>query len=151
MNAAADAPGRSCRIRIIEDNPGDVWLARQAIGETSFRADVDAVEDGQEALDDLRKVPWETGGGPPDVILLDLNLPRLDGREFLSRLRAREGWKAIPVIVWTTSRAEKDIRQAYELHANCYVTKPAGLDDFLSTIRSVLNFWFGIARLPSAN
>jgi two-component system, chemotaxis family, response regulator Rcp1 len=132
-------------ILLVEDNPGDVRLTQEALKETRFPVHLTVARDGVEAMECLRS----RGAGPkPDLVLLDLNLPRKNGREVLSEIKADPELKRIPVLVMTTSRAEQDVQKAYALNANCYITKPLDLDDFLRTVRSIEEFWMRTATLP---
>jgi two-component system, chemotaxis family, response regulator Rcp1 len=134
---------------LVEDNPGDVRLTQEALKESVTNVNLNVAKDGVEALDFLHhKDPF--GNAPrPDLILLDLNLPRKSGREVLSQIKADPNLKRIPVLVMTTSRADQDIQRAYELNANCYITKPTDLDDFLRTVRAIEEFWLNTATLPT--
>ena len=135
-------------ILLVEDNPGDVRLTREALKEGKVLNTLHVVGDGIEALEFLRhegpyaKVPH------PDIILLDLNLPRMDGRELLAEIKSDPDLRRIPVVILTTSKAEEDIIKSYDLHANCYITKPVDLDQFIKVVKSVEEFWFTIVKLP---
>ena len=135
-------------VLLVEDNPGDVRLTQEALKESTFPVHLNVARDGVEALEYLRN---PDSGPRPDLILLDLNLPRKNGREVLSEIKADPDLRRIPVLVMTTSRAEQDIQKAYALNANCYITKPMDLDDFLRTVRSIEDFWMRTATLPHAN
>jgi two-component system, chemotaxis family, response regulator Rcp1 len=135
-------------ILLIEDNPGDVRLAQEIFHECGSRVRFRIASDGADGLRQLRDYGTEPGYGCPSLILLDLNLPKMDGWEVLSTIKQEAKLRRIPVIVLTTSDNEKDIRQAYELHANCYVVKPAGLDEFERVVRSISQFWLETAILP---
>ena len=135
-------------ILMVEDNPADVRLAMEALKESKLLNTVSVVEDGVEAMAFLRREGKYAGAARPDAILLDLNLPRKDGREVLAEIKADERLKRIPVVVLTTSQAEQDIVKAYDLSANCYITKPVNLDQFIAVVRAVGEFWFSIVRLP---
>jgi CheY-like chemotaxis protein len=135
-------------IMLVEDNPGDVRLTLEALKEGRIKNNLHVVSDGVEALEYLRNEGKYADAVRPDLILLDLNMPRKDGREVLAEVKNDPGLKHIPVVVLTTSEAERDILKAYELHANCYITKPVDLDQFLTVIRSVGNFWVEIVKLP---
>lgn len=135
-------------ILLVEDNPGDVLLTKEAFGERGLRNRLWAVQDGQEGLRFLMKLPPYEQAPRPDVILLDLNLPRKDGRELLAEIKQDPGLRFIPVIVLTTSDAAQDVRNAYDLHANCYMTKPLQMHDFLRKMSSLETFWLQIVRLP---
>ena len=135
-------------ILLVEDNPGDVLLTREAFREGCYFPNLSVVEDGEEALQFLRCSGKYADAERPDLILLDLNLPRKDGREFLAEVKQDPELRLIPVIVLTISEAEQDIRRAYRLHANCYLTKPLEMDTFIKKVRSVEDFWLKIVRLP---
>ena len=136
-------------ILLVEDNPGDVRLTIEALKEGKVHNQLNVVPDGVEALAYLRQEGKYAESIRPDVILLDLNLPKKDGREVLAEIKADEKLRRIPVVVLTTSKAEEDILRSYALHANCYVTKPVDLDQFIHVVRSIQDFWFSIAKLPS--
>ncbi len=137
-------------ILMVEDNPGDARLTREALKESKVCNNLHHVRDGVEAMEFLRK-EGEFGDAPtPDIILLDLNLPRKDGRQVLAEIKAIPHLKHIPVVVLTTSEAEQDIVKSYELHANCYITKPVDLDKFVEIIHGIENFWLSIVKLPQA-
>lgn len=135
-------------ILLIEDNPADVLLMKEALAGNETSARLLVVDDGDKAIRFLRCEDPYTSAIRPDLIFLDLNLPRLDGREVLASLKTDAKLKRIPVIVLTTSEAERDIRRAYELYANCYVRKPNDLDEFISVVRACENFWLKTVRLP---
>jgi two-component system, chemotaxis family, response regulator Rcp1 len=137
-------------ILLVEDNPGDARLTLEAFKEGKMLNNVTVVGDGVEALAYLRRQgPNYANSVQPDLILLDLNLPKKDGREVLTEIKADGRLKRIPVVVLTTSAAEEDIEQAYGTHANCYITKPVELDQFLSAIRSIDSFWLSLVKLPA--
>lgn len=140
--------GRPVEILLVEDNPGDVRLTREALREGKIRNRLHIVSDGVEAIAFLKQQGIHADAPRPDVILLDLNLPRKDGREVLAEIKDDERLRRIPVVVMTTSSAEQDILSAYNLHANCYVTKPVDFDQFIEVVRSIQDFWFTIVRLP---
>jgi len=133
----------------VEDNPGDVRLTQEALTDGKVRNNMQVVEDGVEAVAFLRREGKYANASRPDLILLDLNLPKKDGREVLAEIKADEDLRRIPVVVLTTSKAEEDIFKAYDQHANCYITKPVDLDQFIAVVRSIENFWFTIVKLPS--
>lgn len=137
------------RILLVEDNPGDVRLTREALKEAKVNNQLFVVEDGVEAMAFLRNDGGYADAPRPDLILLDLNLPKKDGREVLEEIKQDLELKRIPVVVLTTSRAEEDILKSYNLHANCYVTKPVDLDQFINIVKSIEDFWLTIVRLPS--
>jgi CheY-like chemotaxis protein len=135
-------------ILLIEDNPGDIRLTQEALKDTKLHNNLNVVYDGVEALTYLRRqAPYEHATRP-DLILLDLNLPRMDGRELLEQIKSDDTLKRIPVVILTTSNDERDILETYNLHANCYITKPVDLNQFLAIVRSIQNFWFSIVKLP---
>lgn len=137
------------KILLVEDNPGDVDLVRVAIEDNKVCNELYVATDGVEALAFLHREGKYADAPRPDLILLDLNLPRKDGREVLAEIKADEQLKRIPVVVLTTSKQEEDILKAYNLNANCYVTKPLDLDQFLHVVKSIDSFWFGIVALPT--
>ena len=137
-------------VLLVEDNPGDVRLSKEALKEAKVRNNLHVVEDGVAALHFLRREGEFSGVPRPDLILLDLNLPKKDGREVLEEIKADSALKTIPVVVLTTSHAEEDIVRSYNLHANCYVTKPVDLDQFIRIVKSIEDFWLTIVRLPPA-
>lgn len=135
-------------ILLVEDNPGDVRLTLEASKENKMFNNINVVRDGVEALAFLRNEGDYADAPHPDIILLDLNLPRKDGREVLEEIKADENLRCIPVIILTTSQAEEDILRAYGLSANCYITKPADLDQFIKVVKSIEDFWLTIVKLP---
>jgi two-component system, chemotaxis family, response regulator Rcp1 len=137
------------RILLVEDNPGDVRLTQEALKEAKFRNHLQVVGDGVEALAYLRRQGKYQDATRPNMVMLDLNMPRMDGRELLAEIKKDPELMRIPVVVLTSSEAETDIAKAYELHANCYVTKPVGIDHFLQVVKSIEEFWVEIVRLPS--
>jgi chemotaxis family two-component system response regulator Rcp1 len=145
MNAATG----EIDILLVEDNPGDVRLTEEALKEAKVRNRLFVVDDGVAAMDFLRRAGKFTDAPRPDLILLDLNLPRKDGREVLEEIKQDSSLMRIPVVVLTTSRAEEDILRTYNLHANCYVTKPVDLDQFITIVKSIEDFWLTIVRLPT--
>lgn len=139
---------RPFHILLVEDNPGDVFLTQEAFREGKLAHTLSIAEDGEEALAFLRKEGVYTNAQNPDLILLDLNLPKKDGREVLAEVKDDPKLQRIPVIVLTTSDLETDVRQAYASHANCYLTKPVQMEDFLRKIRLIEDFWLTVVRLP---
>ena len=139
---------RPIEILLVEDNPGDVRLTVEAFKEAKVRNHISSVGDGEEALLFLRRQGKYTEVPRPDVILLDLNLPKKDGREVLSEVKEDPKLKQIPVVILTTSQAEQDILKSYSLHANCYITKPLNVDEFTSVVKQIEQFWFTIVKLP---
>jgi CheY-like chemotaxis protein len=140
--------GRPIEILLVEDNPGDVRLTIEALKEGKVRNNLAVAKDGVEALAFLRRQGSYTDASRPDLILLDLNLPRKDGREVLAEIKEDPSLRRIPVVVLTTSKAEEDIVRTYDLHANCYITKPVDLEQFISVVRSIDDFWLSVVRLP---
>jgi two-component system response regulator len=136
------------RILMVEDNPDDVDLTREALKDAKVCNQLHVVQDGVEAMAFLRREGKYTGAPHPDIILLDLNLPRKDGREVLAEVKSDENLKRIPVVVLTTSQAEEDIMKAYNLHVNCYITKPVDFDQFIKVVKSIEEFWFSVVKLP---
>jgi CheY-like chemotaxis protein len=137
------------QILLVEDNPGDVRLTREALKEAKFRNKVEVVGDGVEALAYLRQQGQYSGAMRPHLIMLDLNLPRMDGRDVLAAIKKDADLRRIPVVVLSSSEAETDIARAYELHANAYVTKPVDIDHFLQVVKAIEEFWVEIVKLPS--
>jgi CheY-like chemotaxis protein len=140
--------GRPIEILLVEDNAGDVRLTREALKEGKVRNNLSVARDGVEALSFLRREGDFAKAPRPDLILLDLNLPRKDGRDVLSEIKKEETLRRIPVVVLTTSKAEEDIVKTYELHANCYITKPVDLEQFIAVVKSIDDFWLTVVRLP---
>lgn len=140
--------GSPIEILLVEDNAGDIRLTREALAEAKVSNNLAVARDGVEALEYLRREGPHSAATRPDIILLDLNMPRMDGRELLSHIKADAHLAAIPVVVLTTSKAEEDIVRSYQLHANCYITKPVDLDQFLKVVRSIEDFWLTVVRLP---
>jgi CheY-like chemotaxis protein len=139
---------RPIEILLVEDNPGDVILTEEAFSEAKLRNKIHVAKDGEEALDYLNKAPGFENSVTPDLILLDLNLPKIDGREVLDQIKTDETLKRIPVVVLTSSEAEQDILKTYDLHANSYVVKPLDLDQFIKVVNALENFWFSVVTLP---
>jgi CheY-like chemotaxis protein len=137
------------KILLVEDNPGDVRLTLEAFKEGKVNNDISVVNDGVEALAYLRKEGQYTNAQRPDVILLDLNLPKKDGYEVLAEIKQDSNLKRIPVVILTTSEAERDILQTYYMHANCYITKPVDLDQFITVVKSIETFWLNVVKLPT--
>lgn len=139
---------RPIEIMLVEDNRGDVRLTVEALMDVKVLNHLSVVPDGVEAMAFLRRTGRYADAPRPDLILLDLNLPKKDGRQVLEEIKQDEELKHIPVVVLTTSQAEQDIVRSYALHANCYITKPVELEQFLQVVKSIENFWFTIVRLP---
>lgn len=136
-------------ILLVEDNPGDIRLTQEALKESEIKSNLHVVKDGVEALEFLRRKGKYSGISIPDLILLDLNLPKKDGREVLAEIKHEEALKMIPVVILTTSDAEQDILKSYKLHANCFITKPVDLDQFIYVIKQIQIFWFAVVKLPT--
>jgi CheY-like chemotaxis protein len=145
---SSQAVSRPVEVLLVEDNPGDVRLTREALREGKIRNNLHVARDGVEALAFLRRQGEHAGAPRPDLILLDLNLPRKDGREVLTEIKDDATLRQIPVVVLTSSQAEEDIIRAYDLHANCYISKPVDLDQFINVVRSIEDFWFTVVKLP---
>jgi CheY-like chemotaxis protein len=140
--------GEAVKILLVEDNPGDVRLTMEAFKDGKICNHLDVVMDGEEALAFLRREGKYANESLPNLILLDLNLPKKDGREVLMDIKNDKELKRIPVVVLTTSVAEKDILKSYDLHANCYITKPVDFDQFITVVKSIEDFWLTIVKLP---
>jgi chemotaxis family two-component system response regulator Rcp1 len=139
---------KNIEILLVEDNPGDVRLTQEALKEGKVLNNLHVAVDGVDALEFLRKEGKYARVPRPDIVLLDLNLPRKDGRELLADIKNDPKLRQIPVVILTTSKAEEDIVKTYDLHANCYITKPVDLDQFIEVVKSVEDFWFSIVKLP---
>jgi two-component system, chemotaxis family, response regulator Rcp1 len=135
-------------ILLVEDNPGDADLAREALDGGKIKNNLFVVGDGEAAMDFLYKAGPYADMPRPDLILLDLNLPRKDGREVLADIKANKELKRIPVVILTTSKSEEDVLKSYNLHANCYITKPIDLNQFIKVVRCIEDFWLSIVVLP---
>ena len=135
-------------ILLVEDNPGDVRLTQECFKESKISNNLSVVMDGQEAIDFLQKKGKFADAPRPDLILLDLNLPKKDGREVLAEIKADPDIRSIPVVVLTISKAEQDILKTYDLHANCFITKPIDLNQFAIIVKAIEDFWLTIVRLP---
>jgi CheY-like chemotaxis protein len=141
--------GQPIEVLLVEDDPGDVLLIREAFEFNKVHNNLNVVNDGEQALDYLRGVGDHVGATRPDLVLLDLNLPRKDGREVLAEVKGDPALRAIPIVVLTTSEAEEDVLKSYQLHANAYVTKPVDFDRFISIVRQIDEFFVQVVRLPS--
>src|ERR1700689_4307524 len=135
-------------VLLVEDSPGDVRLTREVFKDAKVYIDLHVASDGIEAMSFLKREGEHSNAPRPDLILLDLNLPRKDGREVLEEIKESPALKTIPVVILTTSSSEEDILRSYLLHANCYITKPVGLDGFLKVVKSIDNFWLSVVKLP---
>lgn len=135
-------------ILVVEDSPGDVRLISEALKEGKFNNTLIVARDGVEAMEVLRQEGRFSNTQRPDLIILDLNLPKKDGREVLAEIKADENLKRIPVVILTTSKAEEDILRSYNLHANCYITKPVGFEQLVEIVKKIEGFWLSIVKLP---
>jgi two-component system, chemotaxis family, response regulator Rcp1 len=135
-------------ILLVEDNPGDVVLFMEALDETHVRTNLNTVEDGEEAISYLHRQGRFKYAPRPQLIILDLNLPKLNGREVLQEIRNDPEFNIIPVVILTTSKSDKDMLESYRLHANCYIVKPVDLKNFMGVLKEVTHFWLNVARLP---
>jgi len=143
-----ETTGRPIEILLVEDNPADVRLTVEILKETKVRNNLTVAGDGNEALELLRRTGRYTHAVRPDLILLDLNLPKKDGKQVLAEIKADPVLKRIPVVILTSSKAEEDVVKSYNLYANCYVTKPVDLEQFVRVVKSVEDFWLTIVKLP---
>ena len=141
--------GHAIEILLVEDNPGDVRLTREALKEAKVRNSLSVASDGVEAMAFLRREGIYSMAPRPDIVLLDLNLPKKDGRQVLTEVKADPELRRIPVVILTTSKAEEDIIKTYDLHANCFITKPVDFDQFVKVVQSIEQFWLFIVTLPS--
>jgi two-component system response regulator len=135
-------------VLLVEDSPGDVRLTREAFKDAKVHINLNVASDGAEAMDFLNRKGKHSDVPRPDLILLDLNLPKKDGREVLDEIKQSPVLKSIPVVILTTSASDEDILRSYRLHANCYITKPVGLDGFLEVVKSIDTFWLSVVKLP---
>ncbi len=147
----ATSLGRPVELLLVEDSPSDAGLAKVALADSAIRINVHLVQDGEEAMRFLRRGEGYADVPRPDLVLLDLNMPKKDGREVLAEIRGDRNLESIPVIVLTTSAAPEDVARVYKLKANCYVQKPVDLDEFINAIKSLVAFWFTYATLPPAD
>jgi chemotaxis family two-component system response regulator Rcp1 len=148
MKIEGDGSGTPIEILLVEDSPGDVRLTREALRDAKVQNILHVASDGMEATSFLRRKGKFSEAPRPDLILLDLNLPKKGGREVLEEIKQDPSLKSIPVVILTTSSAEEDILRSYQLHANCYITKPVDLDQFLKVVKTIDNFWLAIVKLP---
>ncbi len=140
--------GKPIEILLVEDSPGDVRLTIEALKEAKVKNNLNVAKDGVEAIDFLHKTNQFKDAARPDLILLDLNLPKKDGRELLAEIKSDDSLKRIPIVILTTSNSESDILKTYDLHANCYITKPVDFEQFYTVIKSIEEFWMTIVKLP---
>ncbi len=140
--------GKQIEILLVEDSPGDVRLTQEALAEAKIRNRLSVVNDGLDALAFLQREGKYEDASRPDLILLDLNMPRMDGRELLAAIKQKDGLKIVPVVMLITSEADADILKSYELHASCYITKPVDLEQFITVVAGIEEFWFSIVKLP---
>jgi two-component system, chemotaxis family, response regulator Rcp1 len=139
---------RPIELLLVEDSEPDVRLTQEALNEAKVHNRLSVVEDGVEAMEFLRRQGRHANAPRPDLILLDLNLPRKDGRQVLKEVKADDSLKRIPVVILTTSKSEEDVLRAYDLHANCYIAKPVDFNRFMEVVKSVEEFWLTVVRLP---
>jgi chemotaxis family two-component system response regulator Rcp1 len=147
----SESPGTqsdAIEVLLVEDSPGDVRLTREALKDAKVHISLHVATDGIEAMAYLERTGMHVSAPRPDLILLDLNLPRKDGREVLKEIKESPSLRTIPVVILTTSSSDADVLQSYHLHANCYISKPVDLDGFLKVVRSIDNFWLSVVKLP---
>jgi chemotaxis family two-component system response regulator Rcp1 len=146
MNSRVSNP---IEILLVEDNPGDVRLIKEVFKDAKIYNSMQVAYDGEVAMEILRKEGEYIDAAFPDLILLDLNLPKKDGREVLREIKGDKSLKCVPVVILTTSNAEEDLIETYKMNANCYITKPVDLDQFINVVKSIENFWLSIVKLPT--
>jgi CheY-like chemotaxis protein len=151
MTAPPPPNAKSIDVLLVEDDPGDTLMIREAFEDNKVRNRLTCVTDGVQALEFLRREGSHAGAPRPDLILLDLNLPRKDGREVLAEIKADDDLRTIPVVILTTSQAEEDVLRSYELHANAYVTKPVDFERFIEVVRQIDNFFVTVVKLPNGD
>ena len=139
---------KAIEVLLVEDSPGDVRLTREALKDAKVHVNLKVASDGAEAMAFLKREGVHANATRPDIILLDLNLPKMDGRQVLAEIKENPALKCIPVVILTTSASHADIQRSYLLHANCYITKPVDLDGFLHVVKSIDNFWLSVVKLP---
>lgn len=149
MTGTMDTNSALIEVLLVEDSAGDVRLTREALKDAKMHISLNVVADGTEAMAYLRREAGYARAPRPDLILLDLNLPKMDGRDVLREIKESDALKSIPVVILTTSASHVDIDRSYALHANCYITKPVNLQGFIKVVRSIDNFWFSVVKLPS--
>jgi chemotaxis family two-component system response regulator Rcp1 len=148
MSESPGTQGEAIEVLLVEDSPGDVRLTREALKDAKVHISLHVATDGIEAMAYLERTGMYVSVSRPDLILLDLNLPRKDGREVLKEIKESPSLRTIPVVILTTSSSDADVLQSYHLHANCYISKPVDLDGFLKVVRSIDNFWLSVVKLP---
>ncbi|HWJ34829.1 MAG TPA: response regulator [Steroidobacteraceae bacterium] len=148
MTQSMRIPAAPIEVLLVEDSPGDVRLTREALKDTKVQVSLHVASDGIEAMAFLEREGVHVHAPRPDLILLDLNLPKKDGREVLQEIKQSVALKSIPVVILTTSASETDVLRSYQLHANCYISKPVDLDGFLKVVQSIDNFWLSVVKLP---
>ena len=148
MSTATQSTPKPVDILLVEDDEGDVLLIKKALTNGKIYNSLNVAKDGVEALSYLRKEGVHAHAPRPDIIFLDLNMPRMDGRETLAQIKQEKSLRSIPVAILTTSDSDQDILQSYDLQASCYITKPVDLEEFLGVVRAVKDFWFSIVKLP---
>jgi chemotaxis family two-component system response regulator Rcp1 len=148
MSESPGTQGGAIEVLLVEDSPGDVRLTREALKDAKVHITLHVATDGIEAMAYLERTGMYVSAPRPDLILLDLNLPRKDGREVLKEIKESPGLRTIPVVILTTSSSDADVLQSYHLHANCYISKPVDLDGFLKVVQSIDNFWLSVVKLP---
>jgi two-component system, chemotaxis family, response regulator Rcp1 len=149
MTLISRARSAPIEVLLVEDSPGDVRLTREALKDAKMHINLHVVTDGIEAMAFLRRQNQHANALRPDLILLDLNLPRKDGRDVLKEIKECDALKSIPVVILTTSSSERDVERSYMLHANCYITKPVDLEGFIKVVKSIDNFWLSVVKLPT--
>lgn len=148
MSESPGTPSGAIEVLLVEDSPGDVRLTREALKDAKVHISLNVATDGIEAMAYLERTGTYVSAPRPDLILLDLNLPRKDGREVLKEIKENPSLRTIPVVILTTSSSDADVLQSYHLHANCYISKPVDLDGFLKVVQSIDNFWLSVVKLP---
>jgi two-component system, chemotaxis family, response regulator Rcp1 len=149
MSASPGTQGGPIEVLLVEDSPGDVRLTREALRDAKVHISLHVATDGIEAMAYLERTGSHVNAPRPDLILLDLNLPKKDGREVLKEIKESPSLRIIPVVILTTSSSDADVLQSYHLHANCYISKPVDLDGFLKVVQSIDNFWLSVVKLPA--
>jgi chemotaxis family two-component system response regulator Rcp1 len=148
MSESPGTQGKTIEVLLVEDSPGDVRLTREALKDAKVHISLHVATDGIEAMAYLERTGSHANAPRPDLILLDLNLPKKDGREVLKEIKESPSLRIIPVVILTTSSSDADVLQSYHLHANCYISKPVDLDGFLKVVRSIDDFWLSVVKLP---